>query len=110
MNHCRNGPSRLPYCPTRKGTLDREFGRGLQLFRHSVGNVATVSNTITSNPRFISSETLKPPRATNTFGPTLARQRSAACLAFEFKPAMIVACCIASFVANVTLWALPPAS
>ena len=35
--------------------LDREFGHGLQLFQHSVGDVGSVSSTITSNPPFISS-------------------------------------------------------
>ena len=70
---------------------------------------ATVSGT-TSNSRFISSETLKPPRAMNSYGPSLARQRSAACLTFAFTPAVTVACCIAFSVADAMLWALPPAS
>ena len=30
----------------------------------------------------------------NNFGPSLARQRSAACLAFAFTPAVTGACCI----------------
>ena len=71
---------------------------------------ATVSSTIASYPRFISSETLKPPTAINNFGLSLVLQRSAACLAFAFTPAVTVACRNASFVADAMLRVLPPTS
>ena len=49
----------------------------------------------------MSSGKLKSPLATNRFAPSFARQRSAACFAFAFTPAVTAICLFVSYGAGI---------